>query len=158
QNPGVHQITVSGINPFNVLCYNHLADLGWIVIQQQIGKGENFNRSWATYREGFGSFNGDFFLGLEKIHCLTRSRRYELLVEYLKVDGPTQYVRYNNFKISDESTGYALSLGEFDGNVNVLKDSDKMKFSTFDRNNCQDSSNCAELVGCGWWYDYWSTS
>ncbi|KAH8372236.1 hypothetical protein KR093_010679, partial [Drosophila rubida] len=157
QSPGVHQITVSGIDPFDVLCDNQSDELGWIVIQHRSDAEEDFNRDWATYREGFGSFDGDFFLGLEKIYRLTSSRPHELLVRYFGFDYPPEDIRYDDFKISDESTGYALSLGEFEGRMDLLRDSDKMKFSTFDRDNCRGSANWAELSGCGWWYENWNT-
>ncbi|KAH8370780.1 hypothetical protein KR093_004960, partial [Drosophila rubida] len=107
---------------------------GWIVIQQGIDGKENFNRSWAAYREGFGSFDGEFFLGLEKIYLLTNSRRHELYMEYVQY-GVVTMARYDDFKIYDESSGYALSLGEFTGNLDILRYAKKMKFSTFDRDN-----------------------
>ncbi|KAH8300032.1 hypothetical protein KR044_008746, partial [Drosophila immigrans] len=76
--PGVHEIKIDSVDPFKVLCDSQLAGPGWIVIQQRIGGSRNFNRDLAAYREGFGSMESDFFLGLEKIHLLTKSRRHEL--------------------------------------------------------------------------------
>ncbi|KAH8370783.1 hypothetical protein KR093_004955, partial [Drosophila rubida] len=150
---GVHQITVSGIAPFDVLCDSKLLGPGWIVIQQGIDGKENFNRSWAAYREGFGSFDGEFFLGLEKIYRLTNSRRHELYMEYVAFNRNVFFARYDDFKISDESSGYALSLGDFTGNQDILSSSKKMKFSTIDRDNDSYSVNCALVFQCGWWFN-----
>ncbi|XP_060644857.1 angiopoietin-2-like [Drosophila nasuta] len=56
ENPGIHQLNVSGIGLFNVLCDSQLAGPGWIAIQQRVGGNESFDRDWATFRKGFGSF------------------------------------------------------------------------------------------------------
>ncbi|KAH8370778.1 hypothetical protein KR093_004958, partial [Drosophila rubida] len=152
QNDGVHQITVSGIAPFDVLCDSKLIGPGWIVIQQGIDGKEDFNKDWAAYREGFGSFDREFFLGLEKIYRLTNSQRHELYMQYVSRTGNVYFARYDDFKISDESSGYALSLGQFTGNMNFMDSSEKMKFSTIDRDNDNYSGNCA-VYQSGWWFN-----
>ncbi|XP_060663364.1 angiopoietin-related protein 7-like isoform X2 [Drosophila nasuta] len=157
ENTGVHQLNVSGIGLFNVLCDSQLAGPGWIVIQQRVGGNENFNRDWATYRKGFGSFESDFFLGLEKIHRITSLQRFELYIHLVAENGSTYNVRYDDFKISDEDNGYALSLSKF--NKTIIGDgmiySGNMKFSTFDHDNDKnDYVNCADIHKNGWWYAY----
>ncbi|KAH8300025.1 hypothetical protein KR044_008737, partial [Drosophila immigrans] len=153
--PGVHQIKVSGVGSFDVLCDSQFAGPGWIVIQQRVGGNEDFNRNWAVYREGFGSLDSDFFLGLEKIYRLTSSRRHELYVHLVGLNGTIKYARYDDFKISDEDNGYALSLGKFEGDVeDEFRDGEKMKFSTFERDNdLRKVSNCAHFYKGGWWYN-----
>ncbi|KAH8370779.1 hypothetical protein KR093_004959, partial [Drosophila rubida] len=153
QNDGVHQITVSGIAPFDVLCDSKFLGPGWIVIQQGIDGTEDFSRSWAAYREGFGKFDGDFFLGLEKIYRLTNSRRHELYAQYVASNRNVYLALYDDFKISDESSGYALSLGEFTGNLDMLGYDNKMKFTTYDRDNDNYSRRCAEAHKSGWWFN-----
>ncbi|KAH8372229.1 hypothetical protein KR093_010672, partial [Drosophila rubida] len=114
---------------------------GWIVIQQRIDGDEDFNRGWVSYSKGFGSFDDDFFLGLEKIHRLTSSQRYELYVHMVAANGTTMYAQYDDFKVSDQEHGYALSLGKHNGDVrDSLRDGEDMKFSTFDRDNDSDST------------------
>ncbi|XP_034100815.1 fibrinogen-like protein 1 isoform X2 [Drosophila albomicans] len=157
ENPGVHQLKISGIGLFDVLCDSQLAGPGWIVIQQRVGGNESFERDWATFRKGFGSFESDFFLGLEKIHRITSLQRFELYIHLVEMDGRTLNARYDDFKISDEDNGYALSLGKF--NATIIKDkmrvSENMKFTTFDRDNDNDDdANCAVKFESGWWYDY----
>ncbi|XP_062135322.1 fibrinogen-like protein 1 isoform X1 [Drosophila sulfurigaster albostrigata] len=150
----VHQLKVSGIGFFDVLCDSQLAGPGWIVIQQRVGGNEDFNRDWATYRKGFGSYKNDFFLGLEKIHRITSLQRFELYIHLVAVNGSTYNARYDEFKISDEHSGYKLSLGKFDGTINgdAMRVSENMKFSTFDRDNDIGFGNCAVYWGSGWWY------
>ncbi|XP_051861680.1 angiopoietin-2-like [Drosophila albomicans] len=85
--PGTNSIYVDGYGSFDVLIDNNTAGTGWIVIQQRIDGKEDFYRDWDTYLGGFGSFKGDFFLGLEKIHQLTNSTRHELLIHMKNFDG-----------------------------------------------------------------------
>ncbi|XP_060664332.1 fibrinogen-like protein 1 [Drosophila nasuta] len=154
---GVHQLNVSGIGLFNVLCDSQLAGPGWIVIQQRVGGNESFNRDWATYRKGFGSFGSDFFLGLEKIHRITSLQRFELYIHLVDQYGSTHNARYDDFKISDEDNGYALSLGKFNGTntIDGMRESENMKFTTFDHDNDKkDYANCAVWDESGWWYEY----
>ncbi|XP_060654604.1 angiopoietin-4-like [Drosophila nasuta] len=155
QDPGVHKIQVSGLDPFDVLCDSETAGPGWTVIQQRVGGNENFNRDWATYRNGFGSLNSDFFLGLEKIHQLTRSRRHELYVHLVGLNGTIRYAYYDDFKIANEKNDYALSLGEFEGdNLDALRLRESVRFSTFDRDNDLDAGDCAFTFESGWWYTH----
>ncbi|XP_060658927.1 angiopoietin-related protein 7-like [Drosophila nasuta] len=153
--PGVHQLNVSGVGLFDVLCDSQLAGPGWIVIQQRVGGNESFNRNWATYRKGFGSYKSDFFLGLEKIHRITSLQRHELYIHLVALNGSTYNARYDDIKISDEDNGYKLSLGKFSGTI--IRDSmiytENMKFTTFDRDNDESGvGNCAVIYKSGWWY------
>ncbi|XP_062135338.1 fibrinogen-like protein 1 isoform X4 [Drosophila sulfurigaster albostrigata] len=151
----VHQLNVSGVGFFDVLCDIKLAGPGWIVIQQRVGGNESFNKNWASYRKGFGSYKSDFFLGLEKIHRITSLQRHELYIHLVALNGSTYNARYDDFKISDEHSGYKLSLGKFDGTINgdAMRAGEKMKFTTFDRDNdISDKSNCAVKYKSGWWH------
>ncbi|XP_032599365.1 fibrinogen-like protein 1 [Drosophila grimshawi] len=150
----VHKTSFSKYS-FDVLCDTETAGPRWTVIQQRINGKEDFNRSWTTYREGFGSFDGDFFLGLEKIHRLTSYKRFELYVYLEFFDGETRYARYQQFSVAGESDEYKLSISGFSGNVtDIMSESDNnQKFTTYDRDNDDwNDGNCAfEDLG-GWWY------
>ncbi|XP_060655464.1 fibrinogen-like protein 1 [Drosophila nasuta] len=150
----VHTLNVSGIGFFDVLCDSQIAGPGWIVIQQRVGGNESFNRDWATYRKGFGSFDSDFFLGLEKIHRITSLQRHELYIHLVALNGSTYNARYDDFKISDEDSGYKLSLGKFSGTIieDAMRYHENIKFTTFDRDNDTDDGNCAIDYESGWWY------
>ncbi|XP_060660863.1 fibrinogen-like protein 1 isoform X2 [Drosophila nasuta] len=153
---GVHQLNVSGIGLFNVLCDSQLAGPGWIVIQQRVGGNESFNRDWATFRKGFGVPESDFFLGLEKIHRITSLQRFELYIHMVAKNGSTYNFRFDDFKIYDEDNGYELSLGKFNGTIidNGMSYNEDMKFSTFDHDNDPyNHINCAALNANGWWYN-----
>ncbi|XP_064551543.1 angiopoietin-related protein 7-like [Drosophila montana] len=153
--PGIHKINP---DPFDVLCDSATAGPGWTVIQQRINGKEDFYRNWTSYREGFGSFDGDFFLGLERIHRLTRAQPHELYIHMERFDGDIKYRRYDQFAISGEEDQYTLiTLAKSEGSATndyLLYHKDK-KFSTFDRDNDNlNSGNCASRDNCGggWWY------
>ncbi|XP_060658535.1 fibrinogen-like protein 1-like protein [Drosophila nasuta] len=156
ENPGIHEINVLGFGSFDVLCRNDQEDSGWLVIQQGVIQGkQSFNRDWAAYREGFGSMQGDFFLGLEKIHQLTKLRRHNIFVKVDLSDGQKFWLNCDDFKISDEDNGYALKLGEMYGDLYLTRYfTDGMKFTTHDRDNDNNGRvNCAVHFGFGWWYN-----
>jgi len=44
---------------------------GWIIIHHNLGDGFNWRLPWADYKAGFGNFNSNFWLGLERLHLLT---------------------------------------------------------------------------------------
>ncbi|XP_060657344.1 angiopoietin-related protein 7-like [Drosophila nasuta] len=155
-NPGIHAINIPCFGLSDVLCSNiSRVEGSWLVIRHQVfGGEENFNRDWATYREGFGSLDSEFFLGLPKIHRMTSSRRHELYVYLIAKDGSIYTARYDDFQISDENSGYALKLGKLfkaysKGDIKLYED---MKFSTYDRDNDKHKDNCASLNKFGWWY------
>ncbi|XP_051860538.1 angiopoietin-related protein 2-like isoform X2 [Drosophila albomicans] len=157
----IRSIKIPDYGSFDVLFDNKTAEKDWIVIQQRIDGKENFFRDWNTYVAGFGSFEGDFFLGLEKIHRLTYSTRYQLMIRMEYFNGTTQHAEYNNFKVDSNETEYTLSsLGQYSNDKdNQFWGSDNlrwhegMKFSTFDNENDLWNQECAEVHRGGWWYN-----
>jgi len=76
---------------------------GWIIFHQRIGYAFDWNLPWADYKAGFGSIDADFWLGLEKIHLLTSSQPYRLMVEVQERSTNLWYsAEYWSFKIGDE--------------------------------------------------------
>lgn len=45
---------------------------GWTIIQRRKSGLVSFYRDWKQYKQGFGSIRGDFWLGNEHIHRLSR--------------------------------------------------------------------------------------
>ena len=77
---------------------------GWIIIHQRtLSSGFNWRKSWADYKNGFGSVDAaDFWFGLEKMHLLTSSQHYRLRVEVKdKSDNLWYSAEYSSFKIGD---------------------------------------------------------
>ncbi|XP_013105987.2 fibrinogen C domain-containing protein 1-like [Stomoxys calcitrans] len=133
-----------------------LQSSNWTSIQRRQDGSVNFYRNWAEYKEGFGDApNGEFFLGLQKIHEFTSQTPQELLIVLKDWDNNTRFALYDHFEIGNESEFYSLkNLGKYQGNAGDDLNSYKgMKFSTYDSDNdIDESSNCAELFDGAWWF------
>lgn len=127
---------------------------GWIVIQRRFDGSVDFNRIWNEYKEGFGTIEGEFFIGLETLHLLTNTTKYELCVRIGDGGGDSAYAHYDDFQVGSEKDSYELkSLGKYSGTAgDNLKVNKNMKFSTIDRDNDNFKGHCAILNG-GWWYN-----
>ena len=132
---------------------------GWTVIQRRKCGEIDFYRNWADYEEGFGYLDHEFWLGLSKIHRLTKARQAtELLVKLTDFEGNTSYARYSTFSIGDNSTEYTLTIAGYSGTAgDSMTNSNNMKFTTRDNDNDQYGSNCATSAEGAWWYNECST-
>jgi len=45
---------------------------GWTLMQHRLDGSVDFYRNWSEYRLGFGQLDGEFWLGNEHIHQITR--------------------------------------------------------------------------------------
>jgi len=144
---------------------------GWIIIHQHLGFVNNWNRSWAEYKAGTGSLDGDFWLGLEKIYLLTNSQPYRLRVEVQQRTTNLWYsAEYWSFKIGDElNDKYGLEVSGYSGDAgdSLHYEGDwaddrefgnynhyGMKFTTYDQDNDKYAAgNCAKGRDGGWWYN-----
>ncbi|XP_072262042.1 fibrinogen alpha chain [Pyxicephalus adspersus] len=139
---------------------------GWLLIQQREDGTVNFNRTWQDFKHGFGSVDangkGELWLGNEIIHMLTQNETV-LRIELEDWSGNQVYAEYI-FRLGSESEGYSLHVSSYEGSAgDALTEGtkedgentshDKMKFSTFDRDNDKWEENCAEMYGGGWWYN-----
>ena len=82
-----------------------LIDSEWIIVlQHDSSSGFDWNRGWNDYRNGFGSTDSDFWLGLETIHRLTTNATYRLRIElHFKNSGNWQFAEYSTFIVGDET-------------------------------------------------------
>ena len=69
--------------------------------------------SWDV---GFGDPNGEFWLGLDKIHRLSKSGQNVLRVDIMDFNGARRYAKYGKFSVADESDKYRLNIGSYSGN------------------------------------------
>ena len=59
---------------------------GWTRILYRGSHKMSFNLDWNAYKNGFGNLGGDGWLGLEKIHRLTKDKPATLLISiYLRI-------------------------------------------------------------------------
>ena len=133
----------------------------WIVLQQRVGGLAPFNRSWEEFKVGFGSPDGNFWLGLEKVHKMTNSAPYKLRIEFMLQNGSWYSAEYDTFRVESESQYYRIHVGGYSGDLCDVMNLDHvqngMNFSTYDRDNDMHGSvHCAVQGGRGgggWWYN-----
>ena len=129
----------------------------WTLIQRRIDATVNFNRTWAEYVQGFGDISGEFWYGLERIHCLTTREAVDLRIElgYSNETEPTLVYEYKQFSIGNAQSNYQLLIGS----QTVIKGDksfydpmiyhNRRTFSAYDRGTY---ANCARSYGSGWWF------
>ncbi|XP_061394541.1 ficolin-1-like [Musca vetustissima] len=132
-----------------------LSDHGNVVIQRRMDGSVNFFRPWADYKQGFGNNSGEFFIGLEKLHRLTNSRPYDLLIVLEDWEGDRRYAKYDTFIVGSETEKYSLkSLGAYSGSAgDAMSAHLGQKFSTYDQDNDAYEKGCANEFTGAWWYN-----
>ncbi|XP_036984739.2 fibrinogen-like protein 1 isoform X2 [Artibeus jamaicensis] len=146
---------------------------GWTVIQRRSDGSENFNRGWDDYENGFGNFvqkDGEYWLGNKNLHLLTTQGDYTLKIDLADFEKNTRYAQYKIFKVGDQKNSYELNIGEYSGtagdSLTVKFDPkmqwwgshQRMKFSTWDRDNDNYEGSCALEERSGWWFNRFDVS
>ena len=118
---GVYTIDPDGLGSFQVRCDMTTNGSGWTVFQRRQDGSEDFYRGWLDYKAGFGDLNGEFWLGLDKIHRLTKSGQNVLRVNLMDFSNAVRYAEYGTFSVADESDKYRLNISSYTGNFKSPK-------------------------------------
>ncbi|XP_015249510.1 PREDICTED: tenascin-like isoform X1 [Cyprinodon variegatus] len=134
----------------NVYCDMETDGGGWTVFQRRKDGSVNFYNGWRDYVSGFGNLSGEFWLGLDNIHNLTKMTRMNLRVDLR--DGDEQvFAKYTKFSVAKRN--YKLSVGGYSGTAgDSLSYHDNCVFSTKDRDPAPWITRCAISYQGGWWY------
>ncbi len=130
---GVYTIDPDNAGAFDVFCDQTTTGEGWTVFQKRLDGSVDFYRGWDDYKRGFGNLNGEFWLGLDKIHRLTKERS-RLRVDLEDTTGKTAYAEYDFFGVASERSKYKLSLGTYSGmclDIFVALSLSSLKFEYF---------------------------
>ncbi|XP_078489867.1 microfibril-associated glycoprotein 4-like [Ciona intestinalis] len=159
-NNGTYEILLPNGKALNVSCYMEAASGGWTFVQRRQNGSVDFYQDWANYTNGFGNLDGDFWLGLENLHLLTRDNKSALRID-IKMDcygyywSLSQNVQYSFFHVASAAEAYKLNVGGFNTSSwlgDILTQSNGYSFSTYD--NISDhirSLNCTQPNHGGWW-------
>ena len=139
--------------PFDVYCDMDSDGGGWTVFQRRINGTQNFYINWNDYVRGFGDLNGEFWLGLQKIHCLTASST-QLRVDLADFNCNERYAKYSTFRVGDDESKFRLTVSGYSGTAgDSLSYSNNYPFTTKDQDNDGHSGlQCAHHhTGAGWY-------
>ena len=128
---------------------------GWTVFQRRVDGSVDFYRNWQNYTHGFGSLEGEHWLGLSKLYRLANaSVPNELQVDMGDFEGNTAYAKYSSFAIDGSLHDYQLHVSGYTGTAgNSLSYHNGRKFTTKDNDNDGYSlNNCAIIDTGAWWY------
>lgn len=152
----IYTIQPLNAEPFKVFC-EMTTDGGWTVIQRRQDGSMDFDQLWQAYEKGFGSLNGEFWLGLEKIHSIAKDGGYILNVKLSDWGGDVASISLP-FRLGGEETKYSLQIQKADA-FSTLESSlgtdatSGLPFSTRDQDNDQKTdTNCAKHLSGGWWF------
>ena len=151
---GLYTIKVPGIGrPIQVFCDQTTDGGGWLVIQRRYDGSEDFYRTWSEYKDGFGPKDGEFWIGNDILHALTKQSPQILRVDLTDFDNITAYAEYKTFAVAAESENYRLAIGGFTGTAgDSLASHNGGGFSTKDRDNDNHRGHCAVMNHGAWWY------
>uniref|UniRef100_A0A8C3FCY3 Fibrinogen C-terminal domain-containing protein n=1 Tax=Chrysemys picta bellii TaxID=8478 RepID=A0A8C3FCY3_CHRPI len=154
---GVYEVQPAGAGQsLQVWCEQELEGGGWTVIQRRQDGSVSFFTTWHDYKHGFGTLDGEHWLGLESTRRVTGQGPGPYVLRVLLEDwaGHQAYAHYDHFALEPESDSYRLRLGRYRGSAgDSLAWHDGRPFSTLDRDHDAYSGSCAHYHKGGWWYN-----
>ncbi|CAG2189617.1 unnamed protein product [Mytilus edulis] len=128
---GVYTIYINGGMNVSVYCDMVVDNGGWLVFQNRYDGSIEFqvNRTWSDYRNGFGLYSSEYWLGLEYIYLLTRFDLYMLRVDLETNYGVSLYATYSTFKLNNEADLYRMTINGYKGTAGDLEGKTGMMFT-----------------------------
>ncbi|XP_050072695.1 angiopoietin-4-like [Anopheles maculipalpis] len=162
---GTYLVQDAFAEPTKVICVLDYGPDAYTVIQNRLDGSIDFYRGYSDYRSGFGEYDGgDYWLGLDRIHNITTSGDYELLILLEDFEKNVATARYDNFEIGSGNDFYPII--KLDGYSGTAGDSWSAQFSArlglgsvvgalfsaYDQDQDKSDTNCAVSNRGGWWY------
>ncbi|XP_071795892.1 uncharacterized protein [Asterias amurensis] len=93
---------------------------GWIVVQRRYNGSVNFNRNWTEYKKGFGSTDGEFWLGNEILHNLTDAEgNWTIRLDLTNEDNVTGHLLKTQFHVGPVDYTMFLEHSEVQPTVDI---------------------------------------
>ena len=137
-----------------VYCDQETDGGGWTVFQRRDDGAEQFFRNWLDYKHGFGNLEGEFWIGNDFFHQLTRQCCHELRIDMEDFNGVHKFAKFTKFQIGTNVQNYSLTVAGYSGDAgDSFSGHNGAMFSTKDRDNdIYITSSCAEAYKGAWWY------
>ncbi|XP_045187719.2 ficolin-3-like [Mercenaria mercenaria] len=151
-----------------VFCDMNTEGGGWTVFHRRIDGTTDFYRNFSEYENGFGSPNGEFWLGLKYIQEIASQGTTEIRLEMTRENGEEGFETYKDFKLVNGAdytlfvqrhTASAPTDTEQTLHTNILSEAFSFAstagwpFSTYDRDKDSDERrNYAVEHHGAWWY------
>ncbi|XP_076470094.1 uncharacterized protein LOC143300366 [Babylonia areolata] len=141
--------------PVPVWCDMDTPPGGWLLFQRRQDGSVPFKRDWDQYRDGFGSVDGEHWLGNDNLFLLTNQDHYQLRVDLWDFSGNRVHAVYTTFRVAGERDKFQLTVSDYSGSAqDSMYRHNKMAFSTPDRDNDgRRESHCAAEWEAGWWFN-----
>uniref|UniRef100_A0A2M3Z504 Putative ficolin n=1 Tax=Anopheles braziliensis TaxID=58242 RepID=A0A2M3Z504_9DIPT len=150
----VYALQLCSTPPQEVYCNQTFRNGGWLVVySRNNGNVSNFNRSWESYKHGFGNPEGEYFIGLQYLHTLTYAVNYEVAFLLMR-DGVENTVVYDEFSVGSELEEYRIKrIGKPMGSMRLFHADQSYYFHTTDRNHLPPVARATmEAEGCAFWF------
>ena len=95
---------------------------GWTIFQRRVDGSQDFFLNWIDYQQGFGDMEKEFWLGLDKIHRLSKSGQNVLRIDLEDFSNEKRYAKYSSFAIASQSEKYQLTVNGYTGKANGYTD------------------------------------
>ncbi|XP_038409524.1 tenascin-X isoform X12 [Canis lupus familiaris] len=138
--------------PLNVFCDMETDGGGWLVFQRRMDGQTDFWRDWEDYAHGFGNISGEFWLGNEALHSLTKAGDYSMRVD-LRAGDEAVFAQYDSFRVDSAAEYYRLHLDGYHGTAgDSMSYHSGSVFSARDRDPNNLLISCAVSYRGAWWY------
>ncbi|KAI0230206.1 Ryncolin-1, partial [Lamellibrachia satsuma] len=109
---GVYTVYPDG-QPRSVYCDLTTEGGGWLVFLRRQDGSVDFKKNWTDYKNGFGDVSGEFWLGNELLHTLTKTGNVSLRVDMESFEGESRFAEYSEFSVGNEASQYVLQVAKF---------------------------------------------
>ncbi|XP_052786762.1 uncharacterized protein LOC128222045 [Mya arenaria] len=147
----------------SVYCDMNTDHGGWTVFQHRVNGSVDFYQNFSSFENGFGSLQGEFWLGLKLVYEMTSRTTNDLRIDIARANDSTAFVVYTGFSVG-AGTNYTLHVdnSRSESGLAVLPYgsepfnifANSSAFSTFDHDNDVWQSNCALVFHGAWWYNH----
>ena len=121
---GVYAYIGKNHKTFPAYCELNTKDGSWLVFQRRVKQttlDSDFTAySWASYKDGFGTKESNYWLGNKCIHQLTWNNPHRLKIVIHTNDFHIYEAIYEDFYLGTEASGFVIHFGDYSGNQAFL--------------------------------------